>query len=36
MYDNGSIYRSNVRTYKLVLKSAKNSFVIFMHNIPYQ
>ena len=37
MYENGSIQRSNIRIYELVIKSAiKTSFVIFIHNIPYQ
>ena len=29
MYENGSIQRSNIRTYELVLKSSKKSLAIF-------
>ena len=35
--ENGSIQRSNIRTYELVIKSAiKTLLLIFRHNIPYQ
>ena len=36
MYENGSIQRSNIMTYELVFKKAKQLIWIFIHNIPYQ
>ena len=36
MNENGSIQRSNIRTYELGLNQLNNTLAIFINNIPYQ